>query len=95
MRDAPSHAVVGEEAGGDRVAVEVAPVESQLRPRGRDDRLVPGEPSVGSWGGAWGGAWGEASTGAVAARAAAERAAATEAEARAAGKAVEARVART
>ena len=65
------------------MAVEVAPVESQLRPRGRDDRLVPGEPSVG--------AWGEASTGAVAARAAAERAAATEAEARAAGKAVEAR----
>ena len=91
MRDAPSHAVVGEEAGGDRVAVEVAPVESQLRPRGRDDRLVPGEPSVG----AWGGAWGEASTGAVAARAAAERAAATEAETRVAGKAVEARVVRT
>ena len=44
------------------MAVEVAPVESQLRLAGREDRLVPGEPSVG----AWGGAWGEASTGACA-----------------------------
>ena len=56
-----SHAVVGEEGGGDGVAVEVAPVERLLRLGGRDERLVPGEPS----GGASGEASGEASGGAL------------------------------
>ena len=56
-----SHAVVGEEGGGDGVAVEVAPVERLLRLGGRDERLVPGEPS----GGVSGEASGEASGGAL------------------------------
>ena len=40
------------------MAVEVAPVESQLRLAGREDRLVPGEPSVEAWGGLVSHRWG-------------------------------------
>ena len=59
-----SNAVVGEEGGGDRVAVEVAPVERLLRLGGRDERLVPEEPSGEASGEASGETWGGASTGA-------------------------------